>query len=187
MKKLSETNALQALDKLKKDYRLLIRENYEHRAKDCAVCPTKGACCLDAHFVNVHISRLEAVAVRQTLANLSAEKQREIYQRIARTIEEYELKTGGDSFAKTFACPLFEKTAGCLVHENGKPAPCISHACYERAEDLPPDDLQIAVEEKIERLNRRIYGNGWNYLPLPVWLDLLNRRDAIENQAFVGD
>lgn len=173
MKTLTETKALQDLRKLKSDFQNFIRDKYEHRAADCSVCPTKGACCLDAHFVNVRISKLEAVAIRKTLSELSAERQREIYARIAETVEKYGLKTSGDSFEKTFACPLFEKSIGCLVHRNGKPAPCISHACYEKRENLPPDALQTEIENKIERLNRRTYGGRWNYLALPVWLDLL--------------
>ncbi len=173
MKTLSENKALRYLQKIKSDYQNFIRENYEHKAQSCALCPTKGACCLDAHFVNVHISKLEAAAIIKVLANSDETKQREIYARIAKTIEQYELKNDGDSFAKTYACPLFEKSVGCLVHENGKPAPCISHACYDNQTDLPPEMLQTEIEEKIEKLNRKVYGKNYNYLPLPVWLDSL--------------
>ncbi len=173
MKTLTETRGLRDLRKIKDDYRQLIRENYEHRAQDCAVCPTKGACCLDAHFVNVHISKLEAVAIGKILAKLDAEKRREIYRRSAETVEKYDLKSNGDSFAKTYACPLYEKSNGCLVHLEGKPAPCISHACYQNQADLPPDELQIAVENRIERLNKRVYGSAPNLLPLPIWIDTL--------------
>ena len=136
------------------------------------ICPTKGACCLDAHFVNVHITRLEAVAIRNTLAKLSVEKQKEIYRRAAETVEKYDLKSAGDSFQKTFACPLFEKDIGCLVHSEGKPAPCISHACYDNETDLPPEHLQENIENQIGRLNRRTYGNVESWLPLPVWLKI---------------
>ncbi len=170
MKILSETKALCELEKLKTGYQTFIKTNYEPRAKSCLSCETKGACCLDAHFVNVHITRLEAVAVRKTLENLSEEKQREIYARSEETIEKYDLKTSGDTFAQTFACPLFEKNFGCLVHEKAKPAPCISHACYENKNDLPPDVLQEAIEKKIERLNKKTYGDSINLLPLPVYL-----------------
>lgn len=172
MKTLTETKALQYLEKLKKDFQNFIRENYEHRAQNCETCPTQGACCLDAHFVNVRISKLEAAAIKNTLSKLSETRQREIYGRIAETVEKYNLKTE-DSFAKTYACPLFEKSHGCLVHAQGKPAPCIAHACYDRREDLPPDDLQTEIENQIERLNRRTYGVNWNYLSLPIWLDAL--------------
>jgi hypothetical protein len=174
MKTLSEKRALRKLAELKSDYQKFVRENYEHRAKDCLACPTQGACCTDAHFVNVHITRLEAAAIRETLARLSEEKQREIYARAAETIEKYDLKTGGDTFWQTFACPLFEKGIGCLVHREAKPAPCIQHACYERGEDLPPDELQSKAERKIERLNELTYRQKTQWLPLPVWLEKLN-------------
>ena len=174
MKTLTEIRALRELEKLKNDYQNLIKTNYEHRAQNCQTCPVQGACCLDAHFVNVHITRLEAAAIRKTLGKLSEEKQKEIYQRANETVEKYDLKTSGDTFAQTFACPLFEKGIGCLVHSESKPAPCISHACYETEVDLPPDNLQTEIENQIDRLNKRTYGSRQNYLPLPVWLDLIN-------------
>ena len=174
MKTLPETKALTELQKLKTAYRKFVKNNYEHNAKSCLTCETKGACCLDAHFVNVHITKLEAVAIKKTLEKLSKEKQREIYERAAETVEKYDLKTSGDTFAKTFACPLFEKETGCLIHFEGKPAPCISHACYENAEDLPPDEFQEGVENKIERLNKRTYGTDFLWLPLPVWMNKTN-------------
>ena len=126
---------------------------------------------MDAHFVNVHITRLEAVEIHETLANLSEEKQQEIYKRNQEKIEKYDLSGEGNTFQQTFACPLFEKEVGCLVHEKGKPTPCIQHACYENKEDLPPEKLQIETEIKIERLNTQTYGNAWNWLPLPIWLE----------------
>lgn len=175
MKLLSEKHALIKLRKFKNDFRESIKQNYEHRAKDCGTCETKGACCLDAHFVNVHITRLEAVLIREELEKLPPEKQRKIYKRIAEAIEKFDLKSDGDTFAKTFACPLFEKNVGCLIHEI-KPIPCIGHACYERQEDLPPDELQIEAQEKIERLNEQTYKQFAEWLPLPVFLDSLNRR-----------
>ena len=174
MKTLSETKALRELQKLKTAYQSLIKTKYEHKAQDCRTCPTKGACCLDAHFVNVHITKLEAVAIRKTLENLSEEKQREIYARAAKTVEKHDLKTSGDTFLTTFACPLFEKGIGCLVHSSAKPAPCIQHACYENKADLPPDQLQENVENQIERLNKRTYGNAFTWLALPIWLSLVN-------------
>jgi hypothetical protein len=174
MKTLSLIKALKELQKLKTAYQSFVKTNYEHKAEDCRTCPTKGACCLDAHFVNVHITRLEAVAILKTLENLSEEKQCEIYRRAAETVEKYDLKTSGDTFLKTFACPLFEKGIGCLVHSTAKPAPCIQHACYENKADLPPEKLQQRTEDKIERLNRRTYGNAFVWLSLPVWLGLVN-------------
>ena len=61
-------------------------------------CKTPGACCLDAHFVNVHITRLEAAAIRNTIGRLSPEKQAEIYRSIEETIEKYGLEKSGDTF-----------------------------------------------------------------------------------------
>jgi hypothetical protein len=174
MKTFSEKQSLRKLRNLKTDFRNLIKENYERRAKDCATCETKGACCLDAHFVNVHVTRLEAVLIGEELRKLSVEKQKQISEKITKTIETYDLNSEGDSFAKTFACPLFEKSVGCLVHAV-KPIPCIQHACYERREDLPPDELQTEVETKIEKLERKTYGTFSRWLPLPVFLNLLRR------------
>ncbi|MCA1622647.1 MAG: transposase [Acidobacteria bacterium] len=174
MKTMTESKALSKLNKLKSKYREFVKTNYEYKAQDCQTCPTKGACCLDAHFVNVHITKLEAVAIRQTLEKLSVEKQIEIYKRTKETVAKYDLKTDGDTFAKTFACPLFEKGVGCLVHKDAKPAPCISHACYENREDLPPDELQEEIENQIERLNKKTYRYAWTRLSLPVYLVLLN-------------
>lgn len=178
MKTLTEPKALDELKKLKGVYREFINVNYEHNAKSCLTCETQGACCLDAHFVNVHITRLEAVAIGNTLAKLSEEKRREVYQRALKTVEKYDLKISGDTFAQTFACPLFEKGIGCLVHENGKPAPCISHACYENKADLPPEKFQEQTEQRIERLNKRTYGNAWTWLPIPIWLGLINKNNC---------
>jgi len=174
MKMLPEIKGLNELKKLKTAYQNFIKTRYEPEAQDCQTCPTRGACCLDAHFVNVHITKLEAVAISKTLEKLSAEKQAEIYRRAEETVEKYGLKCAGDTFAQTFACPLFEKGVGCFVHFEGKPAPCISHACYENEEDLPPEHFQEEIENKIERLNKRIYGNAFSWLPLPVWLSSIN-------------
>lgn len=174
MKLLSQKEAIQRLDKLKTKYRQNIAENYEHKAKDCLTCETKGACCLDAHFVNVHITRLEAAAMQKVLSEFDEIKRTEINQRIAETIEKYDLKDSGDTFSQTFACPLFEKGIGCLVH-TVKPVPCIQHACYDFWEDLPPDELQMEAEEKIERLNQQTYSQNARWLPLPVWINSLNK------------
>jgi superoxide dismutase len=174
MKILGQTKALSKLHNLKAEFQDFVKTNYEHRAKNCLTCETKGACCTDVHFVNVHVTRLEALAIQKTLENLSEEKQIEIYRRAEAAVEEYDLNNSNDSFAKTFACPLFEKNFGCLVHRDAKPAPCISHACYENQEDLPPDESQEEIENQIEKLNKRIFGNAWTWLPIPVWLDLAN-------------
>src|ERR1043166_3002612 len=163
MKFFSEQKALKRLE-------AEISDKYEHRAKSCSTCETRGACCLDAHFVNVHISRLEAAAIRRSLSKLSRTHREEIDARISLAIEKYSLKAEGDTFAQTYACPLFEKGVGCLVHTDGKPVPCIVHACYETADDLPPDELQVSAEKQIEVLNERTYGCSRPLLPLPLAL-----------------
>ena len=175
MKLLSEQKALARLHVLKSDFKSKIAENYEHRAKSCATCETPGACCLDEHFVNVHISRLEAVAIKQKLTRLPMRKQDEIYARVDSTVEKYDLAEAGDTFAKTYACPLFEKGTGCIVHATGKPLPCIQHACYENAADLPPDELLARKEIEIDTLNRRTYGSRPPLLPIPLAIRVGNQ------------
>jgi hypothetical protein len=174
MKFLSQTESLSRLKDIKRTYQTLIRTKYEPKAKSCLTCEVQGSCCTDAHFVNVHITRLEAVAIRETLNALNEAKQREVFERASETVKKYNLENSGETFKQTFACPLFEKGVGCLVHKNAKPAPCIQHACYENREDLPPDELQAENENSIERLNAKTFGKNWSWLPLPVWLQRLN-------------
>jgi len=167
MKPISETHALEKLHEIKSDFAMRIRRDYEHSAKSCATCETPGACCLDAHFVNVHISRLEAVAIRKVVDDLSTELREKVLTRIDRAIETYQLKTDSDN---TYACPLFEKGIGCLVHDRGKPLPCIAHACYEKKEDLPPDSLLVEREALVDRLNEAVYKRPATWMSLPLAL-----------------
>lgn len=150
------------------------------------MCPTRGACCTDSHFVNVHITRLEAVAIRETLARtprLDDEGRRAVYRRAREAVERYNLSAFGDTFKQTFSCPLYEPATGCLVHARAKPAPCIQHACYDRWEDLPPTSLQARTEHRVEQLNMRVYGSAWAWLPLPLWLTLIDpEREETELQ-----
>jgi hypothetical protein len=183
-RKQSEERALTQLQRAKTAYQSLIKLNYEHKAEDCRTCPTRGVCCTDAHFVNVHITRLEAVAIRETLRRtprLTEAARRAVYKRAAEAVERFQLRAGGDTFKQTFACPLYEPSVGCLVHARAKPAPCIQHACYENWEDLPPTSLQARTEHRVEELNAEIYGRAWTWLPLPVWLSLIDpEADAAE-------
>ncbi|HKS27588.1 MAG TPA: hypothetical protein VJS44_07200 [Pyrinomonadaceae bacterium] len=191
MHRLSEQAALTKLQRLKTSYQTSIRRTYERAAEDCRACSTPGACCLDAHFVNVHVTRLEAVAIRETIERtprLSEEEKREVYHRARQAVRRYSLRASGETFAQTFACPLYVPRTGCLVHRRAKPAPCIQHACYSNWEDLPPDSLQARVEHRVEELNREVYGAGWNWLPLPLWLVLLDpRSDGLELQSLIHD
>jgi hypothetical protein len=174
---LTENEALTQLKRVKTSYQSFIKVNFEHKADDCRTCPTAGSCCTDAHFVNVHITRLEALAIRQTLElspRLSGAARKAVYQRAHRTVEKYGLRVTGDTFSQTYSCPLFEPGTGCLVHRRAKPAPCIQHGCYENWEDLPPASLQSRVEHRVEQLNLEVYGNSWAWLPTPVWLALID-------------
>src|SRR5437868_2724647 len=84
MKALSEPAALARLQHEKRAYQSHIKLVYEPAARSCRTCPTPGVCCTDAHFVNVHITRLEAVAIRDTLARtprLTDIERRAVYTR----------------------------------------------------------------------------------------------------------
>ncbi len=170
MKTLTRSAALEKLASLKKRFNRIIGEGYEHKAKDCLTCEQQGICCIDAHFVNVHITRLEAESVRQRLEEYPESLRKKVKERAAKVVQKYGLEAAGDSFSRTYSCPLFEQGTGCLVHGDTKPLPCIHHACYEIPEDLPPHELLKEHERMVERLNTRTFGNGWNWQPLPVWL-----------------
>lgn len=178
MRKLSEAAALARLQRSKAAFQSHVKLNFERAARDCAACPTPGVCCTDAHFVNVHITRLEAVAIRETLARtprLGEDERRAVYSRARAAVERYDLaRTEGDTFARTYSCPLFQPGTGCLVHRRAKPAPCIQHACYDRWEDVPPLTLQWREERRVEQLNNEVYGAAWAWLPTPLWLTLVD-------------
>jgi len=184
MKRLNEQAALAKLRESKAAYQSKIKREYEHRALSCRECKTPGVCCTDQHFVNVHITRLEAVHIRETIARtprLDEGARQSLYIRAHETVARYQLHTSGDSFRQTFACPLFAEGAGCTVHQRAKPAPCIQHACYDDWADMPPIDLQWRTENLVEKLNTQVYGHAWAWLPLPVWLTLVDPQgDAAE-------
>ncbi|MBD0373498.1 MAG: hypothetical protein ICV60_21875 [Pyrinomonadaceae bacterium] len=191
MSRSTEAAALTKLQRLKTSYQTSIRRAYEHAAEDCRTCRTPGACCLDAHFVNVHITRLEAVAIRETIERtprLSEDEKRALYLRARQAVRRYSLRASGDTFSQTFACPLYVPRLGCLVHRRAKPAPCIQHACYANWEDLPPDSLQARAEHRVEELNREVYGAEWAWLPLPLWLTLVDPRgDGAELEILIRE
>lgn len=167
MKLISKTIGLAKLGEIQKSFANDIRAKYEHRAKSCSVCKTPGACCLDEHFVNVRISRLEATAINRVIATLPIDEQQAVQNRISATIEKYKLDEAVD-LATTYSCPLFVSGTGCLVHDKAKPLPCIAHACYENEKDLPPDELLDEREIAVEKLNKQVYGKTEPWLPLPV-------------------
>lgn len=177
MKALSEATALAHLQREKRAYQSHIKLTFEPAARDCRACPTPGVCCTDAHFVNVHITRLEAVAMRETIARtprLTETDRRAVYARARAAVEHYHLRPGGDTFAQTYSCPLFAPGTGCLVHARAKPAPCIQHACYDNWADVPPTSLQWRTERRVEQLNDQTYGTAWAWLPTPLWLTLVD-------------
>ena len=167
MRPLSRTKALIRLRKLKDEFRQHVSNNYEHRAKSCDICETKGACCLDAHFVNVRISALEAEAIGNVIRSLSPVKRAGFEVRLQEEMQRFNIAQG-DLPATTYACPLFDSAAGCLVHEEAKPLACIAHACYENETDRPPEHLLAEQEFSVEKLNVRVSGRSKPWLPIPI-------------------
>src|SRR5215470_959125 len=105
MKVIGESRGLELLQEIREEFRAEVGR-YESRAKDCGSCDTPGACCLDAHFVNVRITKLEAAAIRRVVESLPTALQDRVFHRTKNVIREYKLT---DSGSEKFACPLFEK------------------------------------------------------------------------------
>lgn len=168
MRLYSKKNGLEKLAEIRDELATTVRREYEPMAASCLTCQTPGACCLDAHFVNVHISRLEAEAIRAEIGAFPDDLRVRVEARINASIREYGLVEDGDTFEQKYACPLYEKGVGCLVHHTAKPLPCITHACYESKSDLPPDSLLAKQELRVDALNERVYGRGQRWLPIPL-------------------
>lgn len=163
------TDALRSLGEMQEIFRQSLIENFEHAASPCNECTTPGACCLDEHFVNVRISHLEAVAMLAAINKENAFTRQGINERIENAIELYDLSEVNE-YDKTYACPLYEKGRGCIVHEKGKPAACVMHACYESERDMPPALLLDEQELKIDKLNESVYGRNEGWLSIPIAL-----------------
>src|SRR5687768_7428910 len=103
MRLIAETKGLEKLVEIQREFASEIRSGYEHKARSCAVCTTPGACCLDEHFVNVRISRLEAVAINGVLETLPTERQQMVEHRVRSAIERYKLDEAID-VATTYSC-----------------------------------------------------------------------------------
>lgn len=162
MKLLSESTGMDRLARIREEFRREIATRFEHRAKPCSSCETPGACCLDEHFVNVRVSRLEAAAIRKAVSDVDEELRSAVSRRLER------IEPG----AEFYSCPLYQPGIGCMVHDTAKPLPCIAHACYERPEDLPPDELLSEREVEVDRLNERVYGRGESPMPIHAALRL---------------
>lgn len=175
MKFISETKAIEKLRGIRTAFADEVRSKYEHAALACSQCDVPGKCCRDEHFVNVRITRLEAAAIERAIYEFGPESYDKMSKRVSDAVLKYDLDDGRDGESKNFACPLFESGVGCLVHETAKPLPCIAHACYERKEHLPPDELLAEREIEIEKLNRMVYGKCLPPEPIPLALKRLMR------------
>lgn len=170
-RRMSRREALVRLRRMKQAFSRYIGRDYGHLAADCAACPTP--CCADAQFVNINITRIEAEAMIETLRESPRRgeaKLREVVARAETAIQTYGLSEEGDTFAKTYACPLYEKGVGCLVHWKAKPAPCIQHGCYEHWEDLPETGTMQRVEARVEQIDAAVHGRAPRWMTIPVWL-----------------
>lgn len=186
MRNIPETKALVQLRRVKQGFSNYITQHYSAKAKDCRKCDT--VCCQDSSFVNVNITRLEAIAIWKTLKNSSRvnkEKFQEIIERTYKAIEKYKLKNSGDTFSQTYSCPLFENGIGCLVHWKAKPAPCIQHGCYDDWRDLPDTKEFARVERRVEELNNRVCNNQEQdfYATIPIWLVKI-AEEMLEEETF---
>ncbi len=170
MKLISETKAIEKLSRIRDKFAGEVRSKYEHAALPCSLCDDPGKCCRDEHFVNVRVTRLEVAAIERAIYEFGTESYDKMSKRVSDAVSKYDLDDGRDVEGKNYACPLFESGVGCLVHNTAKPLPCIAHACYERKEDLPPDDLLAEREIEIEKLNRMVYGKCLPPEPIPLAL-----------------
>ncbi len=175
--KITREQALVQLKRVKDGFSSYIATRFSFRAKDCGTCP--APCCGDAEFVNVNITRLEGEAILRTLSQsprITPEHRARILERAKETVRRYGLDRTTDTFATTYACPLFEPGKGCLVHYKAKPAPCTQHGCYEHWQDLP-DEIELGrVERRVARLNRDVYGDDdrrWGFRTIPHWIATL--------------
>ncbi len=168
---MSKREALVRLRRMKQAFSRYIGKNFGHLAADCAVCPTP--CCADAQFVNINITQIEAEAMIETLRESprhGEDKLREVVARAEAAIAHFGLTETGDTFEKTYACPLYERGVGCLVHWKAKPAPCIQHGCYEHWEDLPETGTMHRIEAQVEQLDEAVHERPARWMTIPVWL-----------------
>jgi hypothetical protein len=156
MKLLSESTGIRRLVEIREEFRSDIATRFEHRAKPCSTCQTPGICCSDEHFVNVRVSRIEGAAIRKAVGGMTDEVRSGVFARLERIEDK----------AEFYSCPLYQSGTGCLIHDTAKPLPCIAHACYDRKEDLPPDELLSEREIEIDQLNRQVYGRSQPLMPI---------------------
>jgi len=170
MKTLSVSRAVHLLREVRERFRENIVSKYEFRAKNCGNCENRGICCTDEHFVNVHVTRLEALAIKRAVDTFSGEDRRKVLRKAEVESARFDSKRETDTFHITYSCPLYDPKAGCLVHRTAKPLPCINHACYEQKADLPPDEILEGALREVTALNSRVFGNAWGIQPIPLWI-----------------
>jgi hypothetical protein len=185
--KLSRDRALARLKSIKDRFSAHIAARFAWKAKDCGSCTTP--CCADAEFVNVNITRLEGEAILRALRlspRISSAKRAEIIAAARAAVGTYRLERATDTFATTYACPLFEPGRGCVVHYKAKPAPCTQHGCYDEWQDLP-DEIELRrTELRVAALNRELYGpdeSRWGFQTIPVWIARLADEGVEEPKA----
>src|SRR5690606_42043668 len=106
MRLVAESKAIKALVSGRREFASGVATRYEHAAKSCATCETPGACCLDAHFVNVRITRLEAAAIRKTIADLPEDLRETVVERAQDAVKRFDLN---EASTGTYACPLLDR------------------------------------------------------------------------------
>lgn len=171
MRFISETAGMAKLATARQSLRKAVAA-YETNAKDCGACETRGVCCTDVHFVNVHITRLETKAIASAVKDLTEETRLNILKNISLSAGTLKEKESPDFEMQFYSCPLFDETVGCSVHEV-KPGACIHHACYEKQTDLPPTEVLEEYEQEVFDLNRQVYGRDSMPLPIPIALSLM--------------
>jgi hypothetical protein len=104
---------------------------------------------------------------------ITPEHRERIVDRAREAVRRYGLGAATDTFATTYACPLYEPGTGCLVHYKAKPAPCTQHGCYENWQDLPDEVELRRTERRVADLNRELYREDepyWGFRTIPAWI-----------------
>lgn len=166
MKLRSRTNGLIALTRVRNELRSAVA-GFEEKAASCETCTTRGECCRDEHFVNVRVTAIEAQAIRSAIAELPTMLRDKVYARAELAANALSAAANSGDDRQTYSCPLYDAELQCLVHTTAKPAACIVHACYENADDLPPDELLETAERAAIEISRSVYGKDIDAVAIP--------------------
>lgn len=170
MKLRSRTNGLVALTRVRDELRSAVAR-FEENAASCETCTTRGECCRDEHFVNVRVTAIEAEAIRSAVVALPTKLRDEVYARAEVAANALSTAANAGDDRQTYSCPLYDAELQCLVHTKAKPAACIVHACYESADDLPPDDLLETAERAAIEISRSVYGKDIAAVAIPFAIE----------------